>query len=211
MLERYLAGSNIEGMLRHNVFMAEKCSSRVYLPQAIIKYDEAVRDKARDIGTVAYTGGDMSLAMRFLSTEFTKPKPVGYNNTYGQKSGKKQAGSQAYAAVNGRPTRQVFGSLIQVAALLKRAGTHISVVDVSSLGTYNILVKLALATFIMQTNLSHRTGRVESRVLKFMHVQSIMTRSLMFMTVFQKCVLLAPHRRVQVQRYTLYRWYVRLQ
>lgn len=57
ILERYLTGSDIEGMLRHNVFMAEKSSSRVYLRQAIVKYDEAVRDKARSEGSIAYTGG----------------------------------------------------------------------------------------------------------------------------------------------------------
>lgn len=59
MLDRYLAGANIEGMLRHNIFVAEKSRSRVYMPQAIVKYDEAVRDKARVEGASVYTGGDI--------------------------------------------------------------------------------------------------------------------------------------------------------
>lgn len=107
MLERYLAGGYIEGMLRHNVFMAEKSSSRVYMPQAIVKYDEAVRDKARAEGSLAYTGGDMSLAMRFLSTEFTKPKPGAFGNNFGPRNLKKQPVSQSLANVNGRPSRLV--------------------------------------------------------------------------------------------------------
>lgn len=39
MLESYLEGVDIEGMLRHNVFIAEKSSSNVYLQQSICKYD----------------------------------------------------------------------------------------------------------------------------------------------------------------------------
>lgn len=49
----------------------------------------------------------MSLAMRFLSTEFTKPKSNAFGNAYGQKPFKKQVGSQSYQSANGRSVRQV--------------------------------------------------------------------------------------------------------
>lgn len=74
MLEQYLNGHDIEGMLRHNVFISEKTSSRVYLSSGIYKYDEAIRDRARYEGLASYSGGDMDLAMRFLSTEYTRPR-----------------------------------------------------------------------------------------------------------------------------------------
>lgn len=42
MLERYRLGKDISGMLEHNCFIAEKVSTKAYLPSGIIKYDEAV-------------------------------------------------------------------------------------------------------------------------------------------------------------------------
>lgn len=109
MLESYLNGVDIEGMLRHNVFVAEKSSSKVYLQQAICKYDEAVRDRARVEGARAYTGGDMSLAMRFLSTEHTRPKSqTPYNNSYGKTVPNKKSGiSQNNQNGSTRQYRQV--------------------------------------------------------------------------------------------------------
>lgn len=74
MLEQYRNGVDIEGMLKHNVFIAEKTASRAYLSSGIVKYDEAVRDRAKIEGDSSYSGGDMSLAMRFLSQEYARPK-----------------------------------------------------------------------------------------------------------------------------------------
>lgn len=74
MLERYKMGKDITGMLEHNCFIAEKVSTKAYLPSGIIKYDEAVRALAREKGDSAYTSGDMGLAMRFLSTEYARYK-----------------------------------------------------------------------------------------------------------------------------------------
>lgn len=82
MLERYRLGKDISGMLEHNCFIAEKVSTKAYLPSGIIKYDEAVREIAKDKGGKAYSAGDMGLAMRFLSTEYSRPKPP--NPTFSQ-------------------------------------------------------------------------------------------------------------------------------
>lgn len=74
MLELYKFGYDIEGLLQHNIFIAEKAATRAYVSGGIIKYDEAVCEKARDVGPVAYSYGDMSLALRFLSTEYARPR-----------------------------------------------------------------------------------------------------------------------------------------
>lgn len=69
-----MQGWDIEGLVRHKVFIAVKTASKCYLSSGICKYDEGVREKAKNEGMIAYTGGDMDLAMRFLSTEYTHPK-----------------------------------------------------------------------------------------------------------------------------------------
>lgn len=74
MLELYRAGVNIEGMLQHNLFISEKAATKAYLANGILKYDEGVRERAKDIGVEAYCSGDMSLALRFLSTEYARPR-----------------------------------------------------------------------------------------------------------------------------------------
>lgn len=61
---------DILGMLEDNCFVAEKVSTKAYLPSGIIKYDEEVRELAKERGDRAYGAGDMGLAMRFLSTEY---------------------------------------------------------------------------------------------------------------------------------------------
>lgn len=96
MMEAYKQGKNIEGMLAHNLFVAEKAASRAYLSSGIVKYDEGVRGKATDIGIGAYSAGDMSLALRFLSTEYARPKNNQNQNNYGQRQGiRRQTYSQA--------------------------------------------------------------------------------------------------------------------
>lgn len=76
MLDHYVKGYDISGMIRHNVFIAEKAASRAYLSSGIVKYDEVIRDIARRNGSV-YSGGNMEVAMRFLSVEYARPKPQG--------------------------------------------------------------------------------------------------------------------------------------
>lgn len=75
MLEQHKAGVNIANMLEHNLFIAEKAATKAYQTNGILKYDEGVRERARKVGNVAYSSGDMSLALRFLSTEYARPKP----------------------------------------------------------------------------------------------------------------------------------------
>lgn len=92
MLEQYLQGIDITGMLKHNVFIAEKSASRAYLSSGIVKYDEAVRERAKIEGDSSYTGGDMDLAMRFLSSEYARPKSNAGNVNFqnGQRQGQQK-------------------------------------------------------------------------------------------------------------------------
>lgn len=97
MLEQYLCGNDIEGMLRHNVFISEKTSSRAYMASGICKYDEAVRDRAKYEGLNSYTGGDMDLSVRFLSTEYARPRmgPGGSINSGKQSQNRKNTTSSS--------------------------------------------------------------------------------------------------------------------
>lgn len=93
MLELYDYGYDIRGLLEHNVFISEKAATRAYVSNGIIKYDEAVREKARDIGPAAYSCGDMGLALRFLSTEYARSRSgQGQSNT-NQRSTSRRPGS----------------------------------------------------------------------------------------------------------------------
>lgn len=74
MLECYRDGEDIEGMLLHNKFISEKAASRAYLSSGIVKYDEGVREQAKDVGLAAYSDGNMGLALRFLSREYARPR-----------------------------------------------------------------------------------------------------------------------------------------
>lgn len=67
-------------MLEHNLFIAEKAATKAYQTNGILKYDEGVRERARKVGNVAYSSGDMSLALRFLSTEYARPKSIQSQN-----------------------------------------------------------------------------------------------------------------------------------
>lgn len=107
MLEQYLRGCNIEGMLRHNIFVAEKTSTRAYMSNGICRYDEAVRDRARVEGLNSYSGGDMDLAVRFLSSEYARPKNV--NSGYGSgKQNQSRKANQTSQGVQARDQRKNF-------------------------------------------------------------------------------------------------------
>lgn len=93
MLELYDYGYDIRGLLEHNVFISEKAATRAYVSNGIIKYDEAVREKARDIGPAAYSCGDMGLALRFLSTEYARSRPSQVQNNSNQRSNSRRPGS----------------------------------------------------------------------------------------------------------------------
>lgn len=90
MLDHYKKGYDIEGMLRHNIFVAEKTASKAYLSAGIVKYDEAIHDMARH-GLGGYSGGNMEVAMRFLSVEYARPKPPGGASGNGNYSKQNQA------------------------------------------------------------------------------------------------------------------------
>lgn len=110
MLELYDYGYDIRGLLQHNVFVAEKAATRAYVSTGIIKYDEAVREKARDLGPSAYSSGDMSLALRFLSTKYARPK-TGQNqsNANGggnQRTSYRRSGNNTNQSPRDRDNRQ---------------------------------------------------------------------------------------------------------
>lgn len=108
MLDLYTQGWDIEGLLRHNVFIAEKTASRCYLSSGICKYDEAVREKAKSEGMIAYTGGDMDLAMRFLSTEYTRPKTTTNIPSYqNSKTGFARKGQVPIQTKDGKITKNI--------------------------------------------------------------------------------------------------------
>lgn len=108
MLEQYLLGYDIEGMLRHNIFIAQKTSSRAYMSSGICRYNEAVRDRARAEGLRSYSGGDMDLAVRFLSSEYARPKSLNSNQNYGNKQSQQR--NQSLNTQNGqsRDNRKIF-------------------------------------------------------------------------------------------------------
>lgn len=108
MLKQYLRGCNIEGMLRHNIFVAEKTSTRAYMSNGICRYDEAVQDRAKVDGLNSYSGGDMDLAVRFLSSEYARPK-TGNNSSYGggKQSQSRKSGQNSQNAL-GRDQRKNF-------------------------------------------------------------------------------------------------------
>lgn len=56
MLELYSKGCDIEGLLKHNVFIVEKTASRSYLSTGICKYNEAVRERAKVDGLMRIPG-----------------------------------------------------------------------------------------------------------------------------------------------------------
>lgn len=101
MLDHYVKGYNIEGMLRRNVFIAEKSASRAYLPSGIVKYDEAIRDIARRDGG-GYSGGNMEVAMRFLSVEYARPKS---GSGQGSGNGSKQSQVRKSASTQGKDNK----------------------------------------------------------------------------------------------------------
>lgn len=105
MLELYKHGYEIEGLLQHNVFIAEKAATRAYVSSGIIKYDEAVREKAREIGPLAYSSGDMSLALRFLSTEYARPHSS-HNQNNVNRSGNRRSGAGNPPPQRDRENRQ---------------------------------------------------------------------------------------------------------
>lgn len=108
MLEQYLRGCNIEGMLRHNIFIAEKTSTRAYMSHGICRYDEAVLDRAKVDGLNSYSGGDMDLAVRFLSSEYARPKS-GSGSGYGPgKQNQSRKTSQNYPNGQSRDPRKNF-------------------------------------------------------------------------------------------------------
>lgn len=105
MLEQHKAGINIENMLEHNLFIAEKAATKAYQTNGILKYDEGVRERARKVGNVAYSSGDMSLALRFLTTEYARPKSSQSQN---QNGGQRQNYRRpVHNQVNNNPPREV--------------------------------------------------------------------------------------------------------
>lgn len=65
MLEQYRSRVDIESLLEHNLFVAEKAATKAYQTNGILKYDEGVCNRAKQNGNRAYSSGDMCLALVF--------------------------------------------------------------------------------------------------------------------------------------------------
>ena len=89
--ECYRRGEDIGGLLQHIMFLSEKAHSRIYTTVGLVRYDEAVREKAKERGLVAYTAADAILTSRFLGAEYTRElskRKYGQNRAGGRASTK---------------------------------------------------------------------------------------------------------------------------
>lgn len=99
-------GYDIEGLLQHNFFIAEKAATRAYVSRGIIKYYQAVREKARYVSPVTYFYGDMSLALRLLSTEYAQPHKNQSQGSGNQCSNIHRPGSSQIQPIRSHDNRQ---------------------------------------------------------------------------------------------------------
>ena len=64
----------------------------------LVRYDEAVREKAKERGLVAYTAADPVLTSRFLGAEYTRElskRKYGPTRAFGRASGKVKDGKKS--------------------------------------------------------------------------------------------------------------------
>ena len=63
---------DIRGLLRHMLLIGEKAASDMFMDDALLNYDESVKDKAKDMGMKAYRRVDPAAIVEHLSYENTK-------------------------------------------------------------------------------------------------------------------------------------------
>ena len=72
MLECMIKGFGVREYTKHVKFLVDK--SRVYSGQALIKYDQSVREKAEMLGPTAFVYGDHELYYLYLGLEQLNPR-----------------------------------------------------------------------------------------------------------------------------------------
>ena len=77
---------DLKGLVRHGLSLTEKAAKDVYRPEAFVKYDESVRDRAAHDGPTAFNSVEQEDVLRFFCYDSVKHK-----KTSGGASGKSGA------------------------------------------------------------------------------------------------------------------------
>ena len=88
-LALYKKKKDIKGFLKHLVLVAEKVDSGHFAPEALIAYDESVKETAREVGIKAFAKVDPSAIVKHLS----------YDGTLAAKNAKKLAAKKGGQSV----------------------------------------------------------------------------------------------------------------
>ena len=97
-LALYKKGKDIKGFLKHLVLIAEKAETGHFDPEALIAYDESVKEAAREMGSKAFAKLDPSAIVKHLS----------YDGTLAAKNAKKLSAKKAIPA-KGAPSSKSSG------------------------------------------------------------------------------------------------------
>ena len=81
---------DIRGLVRHGLSLSEKAAKDVYRPEAFVRYDESVRDRAAHDGPSAFNSVEQEDVLRFFCYDSVKTKKAGTaTSTKGGSSQKK--------------------------------------------------------------------------------------------------------------------------
>ena len=81
----------VKGVVRHGLALAEKASKNVYQVEAFTKYDESVRERAGQVGPVAFGTVDQEDTLRFFSYDNAIRPKTGKTTASGSRDHKKKS------------------------------------------------------------------------------------------------------------------------
>ena len=87
---------DMKNYLRHLSYLAHKAGPKVFVQEAVIDYDKAVRAKAEENGMKAFTAGDVELTLLYF----------GYENTVAGNSASKQSQKSGGTGTNGQGAKK---------------------------------------------------------------------------------------------------------